>query len=53
MMIAFIIMKSVLVPLIKGVCAQNCFKFEIIGGFAFTSSAYIFRKKKYFKGKSS
>ena len=37
MMIAFITIKSGLVPLIEGRCAQIYFRFEIIGGFVFTS----------------
>jgi len=40
--------------LVEGLCAQIFyFRFEIIGGFAFTSFAFLFRKKKYVKGKSS
>jgi len=53
MMIAFIIIKSGFVPLIEDLCAQRYFRFENIGVFAFTSSAFLFRKKKYVKGKSS
>jgi len=54
MMIAFITRKSGLVPLIEGQCAQIYYdRFEIISGFAFTSFAVLFRKKKYVKEKSS
>jgi len=53
MMIAFITIKY-LVPLIEGLCAQIYdFKFEIIGGFAFTSFACLFLKSKHVKEKSS
>jgi len=53
MMIAFITIESGLV-LIEGLCAQiYYFTFEIIGGFAFTSFAFLFRKKKYAKEKSN
>jgi len=50
MMIAYITIKSGLVPLIEGLCAQTCyFGFEIIRvrGFAFTSFALLFKKEKY------
>jgi len=54
MMIAFITIKSGLVPLIEDLCAQiYYFRFEIIGGFAFKSSVFLFRKTKDVKGKSS
>jgi len=43
-MIASITMKSGLVPLIEGLCAQiYYFSFEIIGDFAFTSFADLFQ----------
>ena len=54
MMIAFITIESGLVPLIEGLCAQiYYFRFEIIGGFAFTCFVFLFRKKKYVKEKSN
>jgi len=54
MMIAFITIKSGLVPLIEGLCTEiYYFRFEIISGFAFTSFAFLFRRKKYVKEKSS
>jgi len=47
MIIAFITIKSGIVPLIEGLCAQiNYFRFEIIGGFAFTSLLFFFERKK-------
>jgi len=46
MMIDFIIIKSGLVPLmIESLCIQIHFRSEIISGFAFTSFAFLFRKK--------
>ena len=54
MMIAFTTIKSGSVPLIEGLSAQIChFRFEIIGGFAFTSFAFLLRKKKHVKEESS
>jgi len=53
MMIVFITIKDGLAPLIEGLCAQIYLRFEIIGCFAFTSFAFLFRKKKYVEGKSS
>jgi len=53
MIIAFITIKSGLVPLIDGLRAQIYFRFEIIGGFAVTSFAFLFRKEKYVKEESS
>jgi len=47
MMIAFITIKIGLVPLIQGECAQIYLRFDIISGFAFTSFAFLYRKKKY------
>jgi len=52
MIIAFITIKSGLVPLIEGLCAQIYFH-EIVGGCAFASFAFLFRKKKYVKEESS
>ena len=55
MMIAFIqvTIKSGLVPLIEGLCAQiYYFRFEIISGFAFTSFVFLFRKKNMLKEKT-
>jgi len=54
MMIACITIKSGSVPFFEGLCAQIYdFRFEIIGGFAFTSFAFLFRKKKYVTENSS
>jgi len=54
MMIAFIAIKSGLVPLIEGLCAQILyFRFDIIFGFALQSFVFLFRQKKYVEGKSS
>jgi len=54
MMIAFIILNSGVVPLIEGLCAQILyFRFEIIGGLRSHIFAFLFRKKKYVKGKRS
>ena len=51
---ALISIQSGLVPLIEGLCAQiSNFRFKIIGGLAFTSFAFLFRKQKYVEGKSS
>jgi len=53
MMIAYIIIKSGLVPLIQsvqGLCAPVfyfIFKIILVGDFAFTSFALLFRKEKY------
>jgi len=53
MMIAFITINGGLVPsVIEGLCDQIYFIFEIIGGFAFTSFAFLFRKKNVFKKKA-
>ena len=53
MMIAVISIQSGVVPLIEGPCAQIYSGFEIIGGFAFTSFAFLFRKKNHVEEKSS
>ena len=54
MMIACITIKSGSVPFFEGLCAQIYdFRFEIIGGFAFTSFAFLFRKEKYVTENSS
>jgi len=46
MTISFITIKSGLVPLIEGLCAQIIyFRSDIIGGFAFTSFAFLFGRK--------
>ena len=45
MMIAFIIIKSSLVPLIEGLCAQIYFRFEI-SVVLLTSSSFIFCERK-------
>ena len=47
MMIAFITLKGGFVHFSESLCAQIYFRFEIIGGFAFTSFAFLFRKEKY------
>jgi len=53
MMIAFITIKSGLVPLIEGLCAQIYFRFEISVGLL-TSSSFLFcERKNMFKGKKS
>jgi len=48
MMIAFITIKSSLVPLIEGVCAQIYFRFD---GFAHIFFFSFLRKNKYAKRK--
>ena len=54
MIITFITIKSGSTPLIEDLCAQiYCFRFEIIGGFASTSFAFLFRNQKFIEGKSS
>jgi len=53
MMIAFINIKSGLVPLIEGLCAQIYLRFEIIGGFAFTTFVFLFWEKIFLKEKTS
>jgi len=47
MMIAFITIKKWCIPLIEGLCARILyFRFEIIGGFAFTSFAFLFKRRE-------
>jgi len=41
MMIDFITIQSGVVPLVEGLRTQIHFKFEIIGGFALTSFAFL------------
>jgi len=54
MMIAFITIKGGLVPWWLRVYALKIyFRFEIIGAFAFTSFAFLFRKKMFVKEKRS
>jgi len=52
MMIAFITIKSSLVPSIWVLYAENLFWIWDIGGLAFTSLAFLFRKKNMFKKKA-
>jgi len=53
MMIAFITIKRGLVPLIGGLSTQIYYlRFEIIGGFAFTSVAFLFRNQNMLKKKA-
>ena len=53
MMIAFITIKSDLVPLIECLCAHiSYFRFEICRWFAFTSFAFLFGKKNMLKKKA-
>ena len=52
-MIAFIIIKSVLVPLIEGLCAQILyFRFEIIGGLRSHLLIFFFERKNMLKIKA-
>jgi len=52
MMIAFITINSGLVPLIQYALKSYILDLKL-SVFAFTSFAFLFRKKKYVKGKSS
>jgi len=53
MIIACMTIKSRLVPLIAGLCAQIYFRFEISLFWRSTSFAFLSWKKKFGKGKSS
>jgi len=50
-MIAFITIKSSLVPLIEGLCAQICFRFEISVVLLTSSSFFLVKKKSQKKTK--
>ena len=53
MMIDFITLKSSLVPLIEGLCAQICyFRFEIIGGLCSHLLLFFFERKNMLKKKA-
>jgi len=53
MMIAFITIKSSLVPLIEGLCSQiYSFRFEIIGGLRSHPLIFFFERKNMFKKKA-
>jgi len=53
MVIAVITTKSGFAPLIEGLCAQISYLDLRLSVFVFTSFAFLFRKKKYVKEKSS